>query len=146
MQLHGTRRRQSTLFPPPPVEMDRWTDGWASLTPLLFLLLQQLTRRRRRRRKKSAGPAAGPLPPSLPPRSHLTYTYVWCTRLRLPLAPGNEITITAASTDVRECALAGLGPRRRAGGTENAEEEGEGDGFAKIWQEIRPTKKASVRS
>ncbi len=48
--------------------------------------------------------------PSLPPRSHLTYTYVWCTRLRLPLAPGNEITITAASTDVRECALAGLGP------------------------------------
>ena len=33
--------------------------------------------------------------PSLPPRSHLTYTYVWCTRLRLPLAPGNEITITA---------------------------------------------------
>ena len=92
---------------------------------------------------------AGPLPPSLLDPISLTRTFgtrAGGRRLRLPLAPGNEITITAASTDVRECALAGLGPRRRAGGTENAEEEGEGDGFAKIWQEIRPTKKASVRS
>ncbi len=130
-----------SLPPPPPVEMDRWTDGWASasLTPLLFLLLQQLTRRRRRRRKKNAGPAAGPLPPSFLDPISRTRTFgarvfvsLWHPVMRLRLQQYRCARVRPGGARTGD-GRAGLRTRKR-----KEEEEPVGDGFAKIWLKIRP--------